>query len=96
MTNIQILDPEDLEEDIAMLEMVGAMEVANIKTEIDALNGDVKKVMEALDQLNLGDSSLYSLGAVQNARGTVLQAQYSIRDVYAPNDRFQRQRSRGG
>jgi hypothetical protein len=96
MTNVQVLDPDDLEEDIAMLELVGAMEQSDVKTEVEGLVNDVGKLVGALDQLNLSDCSFFSIGTVQAARGAVQQARYSIRDVYAPCERFSSQRSQGG
>jgi hypothetical protein len=78
-----------------MLEQVGAIETANVKTEVEGLDDDVKRLISSLEQLNAGDCSLYSIGAVQTARGAVKQAGYSIRDVYDPSDRFSSQRSQG-
>jgi hypothetical protein len=96
MINAQVTDPDDLEEDLAMLQQVADMETANVKSEVVELAGDVDKLIEDLKRVELGDQSLYKLDTVQSARGAVQQARFNIRDIYNPNDRFETQRSRGG
>jgi hypothetical protein len=96
MINVQVSDPDDLEEDLAMLEQVAVLETANVKNEVIELAGDVNTLINDLKRVELGDHTLYKLETVQSARGAVQQARYNIRDIYNPNNRFETQRSRGG
>jgi hypothetical protein len=94
MINVQQVDPVDLEQDRLLLLATEAVQTINITDRVEQLKGNVDTLIEHLERVTIGDSTMYCLNTINSACGAVQTASYAVRDVYDPQERFQSQRSR--